>query len=173
MKRVIGLVIVLLTTLGLAAPPAAALPAWRTTPTTWTNPAARQPLVTDLTYAEHPRFDRVVIHVRGRLPGYRVTYHRRFFYDGSGERVPIRGGLLVALRPAYGHDTDGTDVYAGPTLVRPRLPTLKAIAKIGDFEGVVTFALGLKPRRAPYRIFRLHSPQRIVIDLKHTASAVR
>ncbi len=38
----------------------------------------------------------------------------------------------------------------------------------GDFEGQVTFAFGLRPRLTPYRIFRLHEPQRLVIDFKHS-----
>lgn len=167
MKRLIGLVVAIVATLGLTAPPAASLPPWETTATSWTNPDARQPKVVNLRYAQHPRFDRVVIDIKGRIPGYRATYHRRFYYDGSGERVPIRGGLQVVLMPAYAHNNAGESVYRGPKLVRPGFPALKAIAMTGDFEGHVTFAFGLEPRRTPYRIFRLHDPQRLVIDFRH------
>jgi hypothetical protein len=168
MKRIIGLVVAIVATLGLTTPPATALPNWETTATTWTNPTANHPLITDLRYAQHAGFDRVVIRVRGRIPGYRATFHRRFFYDASGERVPIRGGLQVVLMPAYAHNQAGGNVYRGPQLTRPGLPTLKAIAMTGDFEGQVSFAFGLRPRRTPYRIFRLHDPQRLVIDFRHT-----
>jgi len=122
----------------------------------------------DLRYAQHPRFDRVVIRVHGRIPGYRATFHRRFFYDASGLPVPIRGGLQVVLMPGYAHDRAGNDVYQGPKLARPRFSALKAIAMTGDFEGQVSFAFGLRPRRTPYRIFHLHDPQRLVIDFKHS-----
>ncbi|GAA1957213.1 hypothetical protein GCM10009798_15760 [Nocardioides panacihumi] len=168
MKRVIVLVVAIVATLGLTAPPATAVPGWETTATTWTNPAARHPRVVDLRYAQHPRFDRVVIRFAGRIPGYRATYHRRFFHDASGLPVPIRGGLQVVLVPAYAHNGAGADVYRGPRLVRPGFPALKGIAMTGDFEGQVSFAFGLRPRRAPYRIFRLDDPQRLVIDFKHT-----
>lgn len=168
MKKLIGLVVAIVATLGLTAPPATSLPSWETTPTTWTNPAARHPLVVDLHYAQHARFDRVVIRIRGRIPGYLATYHRHFAYDASGLPVPIRGGLELVLRPAYAHDEAGADVYRGPTLARPGFPTLKAVAMTGDFEGQVTFAFGLRPERAPYRIFRLHHPQRLVVDFRHT-----
>lgn len=168
MKRTIGLVVAIVATLGLTAPPAISLPAWETTATTWTNPAARHPRIDNLRYAQHPRFDRVVIDVKGRIPGYRATYHRRFFYDASGRPVPVRGGLQVVLLPAYAHNRAGESTYHGPKLVRPGFPALKAIAMTGDFEGHVSFAFGLRPRRTPYRIFRLHDPQRLVIDFKHT-----
>ena len=40
------------------------------------------------------------------------------------------------------------------------------VAFIGDFEGVVTFGLSLSGVRA-FRVFELHAPTRIVIDLHH------
>jgi len=154
----------------VAAPaPVTALPAWRTTGTSWENPDARAPKITNIRYAIHPNFDRVVIDVTGRLPGYRTGYARVHHYDGSGAVVPIRGGLWISMHPAYAHRLDGSSTYVGPDLVRPGFPTLKAIAFTGDFEGYVSFAFGLEPRRAPYRIFRLHDPQRIVIDFKHSS----
>jgi len=167
MKRLIGLLAALLLTLTLTSPPATALPAWRDTASSWTNPDAKAPRVVDLRYARHPRFDRVVIDIRGLIPGGRAAYRKHFFYDGSGKPVPIRGGLQVTLFPAYAHDDEGNNVYDGPHLVRPGFPALKAIAFTGDFEGHVTFAFGLDPQRSPYRIFRLHDPQRLVVDFKH------
>jgi hypothetical protein len=172
MKRLLGLTASLLAALTLALPASAAptvqaLPGWTTNNSTWENPRAHSPMVTDLTYATHSGFDRVVITIDGRIPGWKVTSEHRFFRDGSGTRVPIRGGLQVALNPARAHNNSGHSVYGGPMLVRPMLPTLKAIAMTGDFEGYVTFAFGLDPQRSAYRIFRLNSPQRIVIDFKH------
>jgi hypothetical protein len=171
MKKLAFLLVAgLLTTLVGPAASAAVLPDWRTTASTWTNPKAHAPRITNLRYATHERFDRVVIEVTGLIPGGRASYHRHFTYDGSGKRVPIRGGLQVALSPAYAHDDDGHNVYDGPRLARPGFPALKALAFTGDLEGVVSFAFGLSPRRTPYRIFRLHQPQRLVIDFKHTRS---
>jgi hypothetical protein len=168
MKKLVGLVVAIVATLSLTAPPATSQTDWQTTATTWTNPAARHPLVVNLRYARHPSFDRVVIDIQGRLPGYRLTYHRRFFYDASGLPVPIRGGLQAVLMPGYAHNEAGDNVYDGPKLVRPHLPALRSIAMTGDFEGQVTFAFGLRPLRTPYRVLRLHDPQRLVIDFKHT-----
>lgn len=155
----------LLVSITLAPQPASAA-TWIDHGTSWVNPSARAPKVIDLRYARHTHYDRVVIDIRGLIPGYRTSYHRTFHYDGSGATVPIRGGLQIVLRPAYAHNDAGRSVYDGPKLVRPRFPQLKAIALTGDFEGQVSFAFGLADH-ATYRIFRLHDPQRIVIDFRH------
>jgi hypothetical protein len=167
MSRIITLIVAIIAVLGLTAPPATSLPGWETTATTRTNPAAVQPRVVDLRYAQHSDFDRVVIRIHGRIPGYRASYRRAFSYDASGKPVPIRGGLELVLIPAYAHNRAGDNVYRGPRLSRPHFRALKAVAMTGDFEGQVSFAFGLRPRHAPYRIFWLHNPQRLVIDFKH------
>jgi hypothetical protein len=149
----------------ITAPQQASAATWIDHATSWTNPAAVAPKVVDLRYATHPNFDRVVIDIRGKIPGYRTFYARSFVYDASGEPVPIRGGLGIVLHPAYAHNNSG-NVYNGPHLVRPGFPQLKAIAMTGDFEGHVSFAFGLADH-ASYRIYRLHDPQRIVIDFHH------
>lgn len=150
-----------------AASPTA--PSWHTTGISWTNPAAKGPRIVNLRYAQHPSFDRVVVDVRGRIPGGFTRYHKAFRYDGSGAVVPIRGGLQIILRHSYTYDRNGHDVYQGPQLVRPKFPSLKAIALTGSFEGVTGFGFGLTPRRTPYRVFFLHDPQRIVIDFQHAS----
>jgi hypothetical protein len=157
---------------GLLAPQATAGPVWLTSNASWTNPDATAssplPRVITLHYGHHPRFDRVVIRIRGAFPGGRTRYQRDFTYDASGQPVPIRGqsGLQVTLTPAYGHDDSGNNLYVGPRLARPRLQTLTALAYTGDFEGHVSFAFALT-YRAPYRVFTLEAPRRIVIDFRH------
>jgi hypothetical protein len=151
----------------VSAPQQASAATWIDHGTSWHNPAAVAPRVIDLRSATHTNFDRVVIEIRGQqLPGYRTHYARHFVYDGSGNTVPMRGGLGIVLHPAYAHNNAGHDVYHGPNLVRPGFPQLKAIAMTGDFEGHVSFAFGLA-NHASYRIFRLQNPQRIVIDFQH------
>ena len=154
---------------GLTAPAQATpLPAWEDTPTSWTNPSARLPKVVGLRFAAHPDFDRVVIDLRGEIPGGNARYQRRFTMDGSGNPVRIRGrsGIALALMPAAAHDRHGNNIYTGPRVARPRLETLKALAFTGDFEGSVGFGFALN-HRADYRIFFLHRPQRLVIDFRH------
>lgn len=171
MRRILRFLAALVSSLllaGLVATPATALPDWRTTGSSWTNPYARHPLVVDLRYARHSTFDRVVVDIQGRIPGWTIRYSSTHHYDGSGAPVPIRAGMDLVLFPAYAHFDNGTSCYDGPRLVRPGFPALKAIAFTGDYEGYVSFAFGLDGRR-PYRIFRLHDPQRIVLDFRHAS----
>lgn len=151
----------------LTAPPAAGLPDYRTRPTHFTNPRALSPQVVDLRWSEHPRFDRVVIDVNGRRPGFDAQYVRRLVRDGSGAVVHLRGRhkFMIALHPARAHDDTGTNVYRGPRHVRVDLPTLRGIAFLGDFEGTVSFGFGVRTR--PYRAFTMTHPSRIVLDWRH------
>ncbi|HSV39439.1 MAG TPA: hypothetical protein VLI04_11835 [Nocardioidaceae bacterium] len=125
-------------------------------------------MVVGLRVSEHAHFDRVVIDVDGRRPGYRVRYLPRLSYDGSGADVPLKGRkrLSIALFPARAHDLAGHNVYAGPQLQQFTLPMLRGVAFTGDFEGVVSFGLTARAKHG-YRIFTLNDPSRIVIDLKH------
>jgi len=166
LRRTLAVLAISLLVSIITAPQQASAATWIDHGTSWNNPSTVAPKVVNLRYATHPHFDRVVIDIRGRIPGYRTFYARSFVYDGSGATVPMRGGLGIVLRPAYAHNDAGDSVYRGPRLVRPGFPQLKAIAMTGDFEGQVSFAFGLADH-ATYRIFRLHDPQRIVIDFHH------
>lgn len=154
--------------LGLVAgsAPTAALPAWRTKPTVVESTHIVR--VTDLRYGEHARFDRVVLDLRGRHPGYDIRYVRKLYYDGSGAPVHLKGRrhMSITLKPAYGYTFSGKQVYEGPRKVYVGMPTLKGIAVTGDFEGYFTVGFSMD-RRAPYRIFTLTRPSRLVIDWKH------
>lgn len=150
------------------APPATALPDWGSGRTTWTNPRAHQPQVVDVRWGEHKRFDRVVIDLKGRRPGYDVEYVKKLTMMGSGDKVQLRGKRRIEIRlfPARAHDRRGESVYAGPRKRKLDLDTLRGIAFLGDFEGQVNLGLTTSSR-APYRAFTLPKPNRIVIDLKH------
>ena len=167
---VVGIVMAVVSTTLMPVSQAAeaAPPPWLDHATSWTNPAARSPKVVDLRFAAHDDFDRVVIDLRGKIPGGSARYQRRFTMDGSGNPVRIRGrsGIALALTPAVAHDRRGHNVYDGPRVARPRLETLKALAFTGDFEGTVSFGFALN-HRADYRVFFLHRPQRLVIDFRH------
>lgn len=162
-----GVMVLLCAALLTAGPSASALPAWQQQATSWSRPAAHPPKVVDLRFAAHRAFDRVVIDIAGRIPSGQAHYARRFHDDASGDLVPVRGrsGIALALSPATAHDRTG-NVYEGPQVARPHLQALKALAFTGDFEGTVSFGFALT-YRAPYRVFFLHDPQRLVIDFKH------
>lgn len=56
------------------APPSQARDTWDTTRVHVTRHVSPAPKVVDLRVGEHPRFDRIVIDLRGKVPGYTVGY---------------------------------------------------------------------------------------------------
>ena len=170
-RRWAGLVAALvgLVLAGTASTPATGLPAWRDTNTSWSHPAAVNPKVVGLRYAAAPDL-RPCRHRHLRAhpvrqhdvpPALPVRRQRRRGADPRPLRAPADA---VTGRRARRRRRPPS--YTGPMLARPRLRTLKALALTGDFEGQVTFAFALT-HRAPYRVFELSSPRRLVIDFQH------
>ena len=136
----------------------------RETPPPSTPPA----LLTAVRTAEHPGFDRVVFEfAEGPLPGYRVAYLPGPAQDcGSGEEKPVAGGALleVTLRPSNAHTEEGQPTI--PFREQPlTLPVLREIERTCDFEGVVTWVLGVSSGR-PFRVTELSGPARLVVDVE-------
>jgi hypothetical protein len=114
----------------------------------------------------HASFDRFVIRTRFGTAGYAVRYVRRIVSDGSGNTVRLRGRhrLRVIMRDTRAHTESGAPLI--PNVRTPLCPNLRQVKLAGDFEGVVTFGLGLR-RRTGFRVFRLSAPSRVVIDVAH------
>ena len=73
--------------------------------------------------------------------------------------------IRIILRDARAHREDGTSNLL-PRVLTPRCPNLRQVKLAGDFEGQVTFGLGLRARKG-FRVFRLTQPTRVVIDVAH------
>jgi hypothetical protein len=114
----------------------------------------------------HSTFDRFVIRARFATPGYDVRYVSQIVADGSGNPVSLLGTkrIRIIIRNARGHTNSGANLL--PSVITPRCSNLRQIKKAGDFEGVVTYGLGLR-RRTGFRVFRLTAPTRVVIDVAH------
>ena len=120
-----------------------------------------------LAAACHSTFDRLSHAHRGSgAPGYDVRYVPRVVADPSGLPVPLLGTarIHVVLRPARAHTAAGAALL--PPVLTPLCPNLRQVKGAGDFEGVVSFGLGLR-HRTGFRVFRLTAPARIVIDVAH------
>jgi hypothetical protein len=151
----------------LPAAPALARPATTVGTQATAGSHVRLTKVVDLRVGAHRRFDRVVIDFVGRVPRHDVRYVRRLQYDGSGDHVPLKGRKFVAvsLTSARAHGPNFSDIYAGPDLQQYSFDTLRGVALTGDFEGSVGFGLSLR-RHAHLHVFVLHSPNRLVIDMR-------
>lgn len=123
----------------------------------------------------HEGFDRVVFRFRGaNVPGYRVGFvDPPLNEDGSGDPVPLDGKAIIAVRlePASGFDLgqgEGTLVYKGPKRIQGApagLQVITELARTGDFEAVLSWAIGLD-HASDFRVLRLDSPARLVVDVQ-------
>jgi hypothetical protein len=141
-----------------------------TDPVTHTSDIGGVALLTGVRAASHEGYDRVVLELRGGVPGYDVRYvERPVRADGSGEPVVVDGGavLLVRMEPALDADLtqeSAARTYTGPTRLTPSTTAVVELVRTGGFESVLTWAVGVDEKR-PFRVTRLESPSRIVIDV--------
>ena len=116
----------------------------------------------------HDGYDRVVLQFRNDLPSWRVGYVDQVTSE-SGATVPLEGGasLFVQVDPAWGHDQNTPPyeaTYTGPRSLTPRYPTLRQVRWVDEFEGHLTFGIGLQ-RRVGFRVLELRGPPRLAIDV--------
>lgn len=124
----------------------------------------------------HDCFDRVVFDLNGMAEaGFAVSYVPVVTSDPKGDPLPVPGGAaleVVVRAPALGTDDSGRMLAnTGDELVTtPGWPALRAVRFAGSFEGVSTFAVGVRAT-LPFRVFtQVGSQDRIrhvVLDIGH------
>jgi hypothetical protein len=128
----------------------------------------RGPILLSYKIEKHPAFDRVVFPFRGGLPEQQCRgYVPRVLAEGSGLAVRLEGRVFFHLTffRARGHDASCRST-AAERVASPHLSVLLQIKPAGDFEGHVSFGLGLS-RHNGYHVFTLRHPARVVLDLPH------
>ena len=155
--------------LGVPAATGAAPSAAATCATSWGSLAkTSSPMATGRLYGvragRHACFDRLVLDMTGRAPGFDVRYVRTVTTDGSGFPVPVAGGARLAVVARKGATT------------RPAMPsvsgftTFRQVRWAGSFEGQTTLALGVRAR-LPFRVFTTYDAatnrSRLVVDVAH------
>ena len=127
-------------------------------------------LLESVAVEEHDGYDSVVMGFRNHVPGYRVEYVEPPLHeDGSGDVVELDGDAFAVIRmtSASGFDLgtgEGELVYEGPRRL-PGASVVREVARTGDFEGVLTWAVGLGSR-VPFRASTLSDPPRLVVDFE-------
>ncbi len=129
--------------------------------------------LTNVRAGRHACYDRLVIDVSGKAPGYTVKYVSNVFTEGQGAVVPLRGGaklLIVTRAPAY--TASGASNYT-PANRRELVnvtgyTTFRQAAWAGTFEGQTSMGLGVRAR-LPFRAFTIQDAtgSRLVIDVAH------
>lgn len=121
--------------------------------------------------AGHPGFDRFVLEFAGNVvPHWSV--HRMpsatFYYDGSGKELVLPGtsGLQLYVDATAWDFENEQSTFTGPGRFKPNSTNvLTEAANNGDFEGITSWALGLK-QTSCYHVLELSNPPRLVIDIK-------
>jgi hypothetical protein len=147
-----------------------------TTMVVGTTTAKAIALLERVAVGRHEGYDRVVFQFRGEgLPGYRVSYvEPPLKEDGSGNPVDIAGTAFVVVRmePASGFDLntgEGVLVYKGPRRIEGSsagTSVVKEVVRTGDFEAVLTWAIGLE-EKVDFRVTTAASPARLIVDFRN------
>jgi hypothetical protein len=132
-------------------------------------------LLERIAVGRHEGYDRVVFQFTNNLPGYRVQYVQPpLKEDGSGNPVTLKGNAFVVVRmePASGFDLktgEGTMVYKGPKRIDAAAAGTSAVqelARTGDFEAVLSWAIGLS-NKVDFKVSTATSPSRLIVDFRN------
>ena len=109
--------------------------------------------------------DRVTFTFQGPAPGWRVRYVSRVAGAG-GQAVPLDGEafLEVTFEPAQAWDTAGRPTFPEGDL-GPGAISVRQVRLAGDFEGRVSFGLGVAGRGG-FRVSELRDPTRVAVDVR-------
>ena len=119
--------------------------------------------ISDVRWGTHTGYDRLTIEFNNGQPNsIEITpqTNTNFINDPKGDTVKLAGqvGLKVVI-----HTADAHTAYSGPKDVMTGFAGLMEARQMGDFEGYVTYGLGLaKP--GCYTATILTNPVRLVID---------
>jgi hypothetical protein len=123
------------------------------------------PQLLSVEVGHHATFDRVVFNFSSHVPGYNVNYVPAVTADPSDDPVQLQGGafLTVAMHSVASAQVGAPAAPQGRQT--PLFAELREVAGAGDFEGTVSFGLGLTAQSG-FRVSTLTNPDRLVIDVQ-------
>jgi hypothetical protein len=121
----------------------------------------------DLRFAVHDGFDRIVLDLVGTgAPGWRARYVDDPTYEAVGGPVPLDGQAALAVHVGGIAWTDpAPPPFQGPTSMTVDGGVVRDLEYGSAFEGEQELFIGLDAE-APFRVFRLEDPARVVIDVR-------
>lgn len=148
---------------------AATGPVWPIEPRTIAaagSPAA-PPVLKTVRTGRHGSYERLVLEFTGPYGEAKIRYVPVVRADPSDKVVPLTGRsfLEVVIHQAVATwPAPPAPPYAGRSTVTPGYPTVKQVSISGDFEAVLSLGVGVG-RTAGFRVTRLKSPDRLVVDI--------
>ena len=127
--------------------------------------------LTAIRVAEYAGYDRVVFEFSGGKPAYSIDRIGTVYADPKGTPVALAGQsfLRVVFHGASAVcKASQSKTYTGPSTLTPFYPQLLVVSAAGDFEGYLSFGIGLAAQ-GPYHVSTLTGPYRVVIDVDHVA----
>lgn len=126
--------------------------------------------VSDIRVGAHDGFDRVVFEVGGDgTPGWDVQYVDEATSQGMGDAVEVAGDavLQVTLTGAgYPYDTGVEEYSAAAPLSAPNTAAVTEVVFDATYEGTTVAFVGTRAR-APFRVYLLEGPARVVVEVSH------
>jgi hypothetical protein len=130
------------------------------------------PTLVDVRAAHYPGYDRLVFEFAGGRPDVaKVRWAKDLRLDPSDKVAHVQGSafLKVKFRWATAHELEPpTDPTFGPARRAYDLPNIAHVVLLGDYEGVVTFGVGLMKRTRIIKTIQLSQPYRFVIHVATT-----
>jgi hypothetical protein len=127
--------------------------------------------LTSVSTGQHSGYDRVVFQFSGGLPAVTASRVAAVYADPKGTQVPLAGQsyLRLVFRGASGVCPPSAQrTWTGPSVLTPYYPQLLTVSAAGDFEGYLSFGIGLAAKGS-YHVSTLTGPDRVVIDVSHVA----
>ncbi len=152
-----------------ASEPTESLPAFACVPSVTVASTTQRAQITDVRVGTHDGYDRVVFEFASGLPDAVIEGVLAPLYaDPSGLEMDVAGShfLRVTMDGASKVSPEGGVTYTGETNFAPGFDRLVQLIEGGDSEAVSTWYLGLNGASC-YRVLKLISPSRLVIDIEH------
>ncbi len=122
-------------------------------------------VLTDVRVAEREGFDRIVLEFSGTgTPGWAVKYVDEAALEGSGDIVTLGGDATLDIS-ASNTTWPASDYYSGPKRLKAEGGDTPEVYVAGTFEGYTQVLAGIDGPRAPFRVYVLTEPSRLVIDV--------
>jgi hypothetical protein len=95
--------------------------------------------------SENPAYQRISFYWRGGFPSYNFSYVPTVVSDARGDQIPLQGNAFLRMVfRGYAHDNDGRDTISSQPDDPINFQNLKEFALAGDYEGYVSYGLGLQ-----------------------------